>query len=262
MLVASSAVSHIYMFRGRIGCWSRPHGWNGATHVDAHMCVWWSFAQRLHDVARHRLERVVLFTVSIARFGAVRCVLAWCVVRVQQWGTQTARLVDGTAWRRVLGASIVGVHEVSWTVRLQAHCGAMRPVPCARYVSWILAAALLLVCAGVESRHDPPKPSARQGHTASDCAEKCASMMGEFVRHSTPTQIQDSVHSGLRLRKQLEMFCQVLPSTNISSDRPHVECCAELKYCELWMLQCSVGMWLNRAHKSVSVSSQLVDCSR
>ena len=81
---------------------------------------------------------------------------------------------------------------------------------CARFVPPLLIAALLLRCGGVASANDGRRePSPHEVRTAPDCADKCAAMVGDFVRHATPAEIQGAVRSAPRLRTSLTFFCKV-----------------------------------------------------
>ena len=86
-------------------------------------------------------------------------------------------------------------------------------LPYARFVPPPLITALMLIllrCGGTASANDgPSEPSTHDAHTALGCADKCASMVGDFVRHATPAEIQGAVRSGPLLRTSLVIFCKV-----------------------------------------------------
>jgi len=98
---------------------------------------------------------------------------------------------------------------------------------CARFVPPLLIAALLLRCGGVASANDGRRePSPHEVRTAPDCADKCAAMVGDFVRHATPAEIQGAVRSAPWLRTSLTFFCKRL---SLGQPRPR----EELSFCQL-----------------------------
>jgi hypothetical protein len=62
-----------------------------------------------------------------------------------------------------------------------------------------------------------------------DCTDKCASMMGDFIRLNTPAQVQGAVRPTRWLRTALA-FCKVRRrnTTSLFSDRLPVDCSPEV----------------------------------